>query len=168
MCLNPHEINGSARCSKFQPILKKSSLTSSNNTNNNDQKNSVDNLCDNAVLLQTLSASFSTIQIREYPITLGENPGGAKGPPITLDWKHDEGKTIVISLEEYEQKRSPRRNKTELYMPEYLRRWRLLERGVSMKEIHKATKNAESTRRKRKKTSQRFNDSNYGSNDTFG
>ena len=99
-----------------------------------------------------MSASFSTIQIREYPITLGNNPGGVEGPPITLDWVHDEEKTQLIPLEEYEENRPQRRNECELYMPEYLRRWRLLERGVTMKEMKKATKEANLYRQKRKRS----------------
>mmetsp|Transcript_3179 Transcript_3179/g.3540 ORF Transcript_3179/g.3540 Transcript_3179/m.3540 type:complete len:93 (+) Transcript_3179:1-279(+) len=57
--------------------------------------------------------------------------------------------TQVTTLDDYEDKRPPRRDEIEMYMPEYLRRWKLLERGVSMKEIHKATKDANRARKQR-------------------
>ena len=38
---------------------------------------------------KNLKASFSTLEIREYDITLGDNPGGSQGPPLTLDWKYN-------------------------------------------------------------------------------
>ena len=82
---------------------------------------------------QQHSASFTTIEIRQYDITLGANPGGFEGPPISLDWQHDEAKTIRTSLDEYERNRPPRRDENEMYLPECLRRWKLLEKGILMK-----------------------------------
>jgi len=155
MCLNPLKTTKSARSKKILPILRKPSLNSTTNTstNTNDKIPSDDNPLDNNMLPRR-SASFSTIQIREYPITLGNNPGGAKGPPITLEWKHDDEKTLVTSLEEYEKKRPPRRD--DLHIPECVRRWRLLEKGFSMREMRKASSDAEFTRRQRKKTIQQL------------
>lgn len=95
--------------------------------------------------------SFSTLEIREYPITLGDNPGGARGPPVSLDWKHDEDQTQVIPLETYEDMRSPRRSRSDLHMAENLRRWRLLrEKGYSLRELERASKAAEAVRKQRK------------------
>lgn len=99
------------------------------------------------------STSFSTLEIREYPITLGDNPGGAQGPPISLDWKHNKKHTQVVPLEDYEETRPQRRNRQEMHMPGNTRRWRLLrEKGVSVKEIEKATKAADTVRRQRRKS----------------
>lgn len=169
MCLSPRNTTRSARRSKFRPILKKSSLDSSTSTSSNEQISYDDKALDNNVPSRKVSASFSTIQIRQYPITLGNNPGGAQGPPITLGWKHDDEKTIFISLDEYEKERPPRRNESELYMPEYLRRWRLLDKGISMKEMQKAASDAEYTRRQRKKTIEESKlTSQYGVKDKIG
>jgi len=160
MCLSPLKTTRSVRRNKCGPILKKPSLNSttstSTNTNTKEEIISDDNPLDNNVPQRNLSASFSTIQIREYPITLGNNPGGLKGPPITLEWKHDDEKTLVISLEDYEKTRPPRRDESDLYIPEYLRRWRLLEKGFTMKEMQKAASDAKSTRQQRKKTIQKL------------
>lgn len=100
----------------------------------------------------TSNVKFATLEIREFPTALGDNPGGLVGPPITLDWKHDEERTVVVSLEEYESKREPRREEVELWIPECLRRWKLLDRGVSMRKMQKAAKKAEKTRKERKIT----------------
>jgi len=99
------------------------------------------------------STSFSTLEIREYAITLGDNPGGAQGPPISLDWEYDEDQTKLIPLEAYEDSRSPRRKRSEMHMAENLRRWRLLrEKGYTLKEMNRATKAAESVRKQRMKS----------------
>lgn len=31
---------------------------------------------------------FGSITLRHYPITLGDNPGGKAGPPLTIEWDH--------------------------------------------------------------------------------
>jgi len=99
------------------------------------------------------TTSFSTLKIREYPITLGDNPGGLRGPPISLDWGYDEEQTQVIPLETYEDTRPPRRKRAEMYIPDSLRRWRLLqERRCSLQEMDKAAKAAEVVRKQRKKS----------------
>lgn len=101
------------------------------------------------------TTSFSKIEIREYNITLGDNPGGAKGPPVSLDWKYNKSNSISLDLEDYEEKRPPRRTKTELYMQESIRKWRLMkEKGYSLKEMEKAAKTAEGIRKSRRKSLQ--------------
>jgi len=134
--------------SKSPAILKKATY----GRGSNDVR---ENTLMNTVKLKS-AASFSTLEIREYPITLGDNPGGVQGPPISLDWKHDEEKTILISLDEYEAKRLPRRCEIGMYLPECLRRWKLLDKGITMKAMLKATKAAECTRRHRRNTIQSF------------
>jgi len=143
-------------CNGTDPILKKQSF-SSNSTDDDGNTYSTSSLSSTSFSSDCAiqqSTSFSTVEIRHYPITLSNNPGGGQGPPISLDWKHDEEKTQVILLEVYEEKRSPRRDQTAMYMPEYLRRWKLLERGISMKDMHKATKDANWVRQQRKKSIQ--------------
>lgn len=109
---------------------------------------------ESTIRTNTSMVDFSTLEIREYPITLGNNPGGVQGPPICLDWKHEEEKTVFVSLDEYETKREPRRSENDLYIPECLRRWKLLEQGVSMRRMQKASKEADNVRKQRKKTIQ--------------
>jgi len=98
---------------------------------------------------------FSTIEIREYQTTLGDNPGGTQGPPISLDWDYSSDRTQMLALEEYEETRLPRRSESELHMNDRNRRWMLLrEKGFSLMDIHKATMAAESVRVQRRKSMQ--------------
>lgn len=131
------------RC-KSQSILKSSSIYNNSSS---------DILCDSPAPIKP-STSFSTLEIREYPITLGDNPGGAHGPPISLDWKHNKRLTRVIALEDYEEKRSQRRSRQEMHMAGDIRMWRLRENGNSIKEISKASSAADSVRRQRRKSIQ--------------
>jgi len=81
--------------------------------------------------------SFSNLEIREYPITLGDNPGGTMGPPISLDYQ--KGETQMVMLEDYENKRPPRRSLSELHITGDIRTLRLRqEHHVSGSEIDKA------------------------------
>jgi hypothetical protein len=91
---------------------------------------------------------FSTIEIRQYSITVGDNPGGRCGPPISLDWNYYN--ISKMNLSNYENCRGPRRNKSELYIPSKERMWTLLkEVGCSMEEIGYASSVAESIRKGR-------------------
>ena len=91
---------------------------------------------------------FSTIEIRQYSITVGDNPGGRCGPPISLDWNYFN--TSKMNLSNYENCRGPRRNKSELYIPSKERMWTLLKDvGCSMEEIKYASSVAESIRKGR-------------------
>ena len=97
--------------------------------------------------------SFSTLEIREYNITIGDNPGGCQGPPISLDWNYCPDSTVKMCIETYEEHRGQRRAKHEMYMPASIRMWTLTENlGYSMIEIMDASKAAESIRKDRAKS----------------
>mmetsp|Transcript_22364 Transcript_22364/g.27409 ORF Transcript_22364/g.27409 Transcript_22364/m.27409 type:complete len:171 (-) Transcript_22364:266-778(-) len=99
------------------------------------------------------NTSFSHIEIREYNITLGDNPGGVSGPPISLDWDYDEMKTQRFNLEQFEEMRPPRRSRGEMYMGGSVRTFRLIrESGLSKEDIKKAEKSAEEVRKQRQIT----------------
>lgn len=102
-----------------------------------------------------LKTSFSTLEIREYVITLGDNPGGCQGPPMTLDWGYNKKHTKVVALEDYERRRPPRRCKSGLHVPDNMRMC-LLERknGFSFRQLQKAAKNAELIRMQRRSSGQ--------------
>jgi len=69
---------------------------------------------------RTNAIRFSTIEVREFNCTLGDNPACSRGPPISLDWDYTVGEWI--SLDEYEAKRNPRRTRRELFMSTSTRR----------------------------------------------
>mmetsp|Transcript_16772 Transcript_16772/g.31781 ORF Transcript_16772/g.31781 Transcript_16772/m.31781 type:complete len:521 (+) Transcript_16772:89-1651(+) len=97
--------------------------------------------------------SFSTLEIREYNVTIGDNPGGKQGPPLSLDWDYCQDRTIRIDIDRYEQMRAPRRKKHEMYMPGSIRMWTLMKYlGFSLREIEDASKAADVIRKKREKS----------------
>jgi hypothetical protein len=94
--------------------------------------------------------SFSTLQIREYPICVGDNPAVTMGVPITIDWIHDS--EVVCTVEEYEEVRPISRSMLELRMPNRCRVNLLRRLGFSRLEILEGTKQANITRYRRKRT----------------
>uniref|UniRef100_A0A7S3Q4G1 Uncharacterized protein n=1 Tax=Chaetoceros debilis TaxID=122233 RepID=A0A7S3Q4G1_9STRA len=95
--------------------------------------------------------SFSTLEIREYNVTIGDNPGGSHGPPISLDW--DYSTEMKICIDKYEKIRPPRRTRSQMYMTGSIRMWTLMkDLGYSMREIKEAAKDAELVRKKRQKS----------------
>jgi len=104
-----------------------------------------------------LSTSFSTLEIREYDITLGDNPGGCQGPPVTLDWDYNKRQTKVIPVEEYEEKRPPRRCRSGMHMPDNMRMQILLRhKGFTLTQVKRATRDAKLIRMQRRKSSQYY------------
>lgn len=93
---------------------------------------------------------FSTLTIREYPRTLGDNVC-VMGAPISLDWKFQE--ESVFELEEYEEAcQYTRRTQAELKMPSKYRDKLLRASGFSAKEIQDAVRKSNIARNQRKRT----------------
>jgi hypothetical protein len=98
-----------------------------------------------ANLREGRSVHFDHIEIREYPILLGANPGGSRGPPLTIEW--NSFRTTKIRVDEYEESRaSHRRHLGELRTtPKY--RVDLLKRlGVTVLDMYTAARDAERVR----------------------
>lgn len=118
--------------------------------------------CESSSAATTISASkngmkrvisFSTIEIREYNITLGDNPGGQNGPPVSLDWNYNKNLTQVLNVDLYEETRPPRRSRREMHMGSSVRNYLLIrEQGFSLQDIRKAAKSAAAIRKQRHKT----------------
>ena len=54
-------------------------------------------MCDSdSRITNTKGVHFATVQVREYPIILGDNPC-TSGPPITLDWIYEDA-AVTSSL----------------------------------------------------------------------
>eukprot|EP00540_Astrosyne_radiata_P017902 CAMPEP_0116834148 /NCGR_PEP_ID=MMETSP0418-20121206/6831_1 /TAXON_ID=1158023 /ORGANISM="Astrosyne radiata, Strain 13vi08-1A" /LENGTH=346 /DNA_ID=CAMNT_0004463677 /DNA_START=27 /DNA_END=1067 /DNA_ORIENTATION=+ len=80
--------------------------------------------------------SFSDLTIREYPLSLGDNPSCALGPPVSMSWDHIHEETM--DMEEYESQRQKRR--TRLWMSGRVRRALLLGQGYSPSQMQAAMK----------------------------
>lgn len=98
------------------------------------------------------SVQFSDITIREYPIVLGDNPGGRKGPPLSIAWRHDN--EVTVEVEKFERLRPNRRTKEEMIMPEHVRTDRLRQAGYSKLEIMRLTKPVNVARAQRRRTNE--------------
>ena len=123
-------------------ILKKSSHDKSN--------------LQNAVPLnQNRNVSFSSLEIKEFNMTLGNHPSATSGPPVMLDWDSELNKRVV-NLDEYEQMRSPRRQRRQLKLS-YRDRKGILEeqRGFSTEEVNEAWAEALKIRQQRHETLRR-------------
>jgi hypothetical protein len=103
---------------------------------------------------------FSDVTVREYPIIIGDNPGGVKkGPPLTIAWLSVS--SISMSLDTYEQTQEPRRTELELQMTVSDRVIMLRNLGFSRNDINLATKEAYTARMKRKETRANLDDSDH-------
>eukprot|EP00978_Attheya_sp_CCMP212_P040369 scaffold219634_cov56-Attheya_sp.AAC.2 len=113
--------------------------------------------------------TIDSLQIREYPRCLGINPSVSTGPPLTIGWQYrnatpsgsnkknsEQGKEKerVISVDEYEELRGVRREKSEMLVPASAREEMLAEWGHSRMEMNMASKAGMLDRSRRDKSAQ--------------
>lgn len=96
------------------------------------------------------NVQFSQLQIREYPIEIGDNPGAASGPSLSIGWSHFS--EVELSIDEYESQRPHRRFRLEMLVPPDTRFERLRSAGFSRKEIMSATRPVNIIRQQRRRT----------------
>ena len=100
------------------------------------------------------SVSFSNLEIREYDVTLGDNPSCSFGPPVSLGWDFRDAQ--VVPLEKYErarEKKCPRRNPRQLVLSYNVRKYLLLKTaGYTKAELREAMKEVERIKNQRKMT----------------
>jgi hypothetical protein len=96
---------------------------------------------------------FSTIEIRQYEICVGDNPSVRDGVPIAITWTHCN--TFSFLVNEYERKRnSDRRPQSKLKMSASVRNKLLIRSGVPEGEIHAGTLDARRSHARREWTKQ--------------
>lgn len=101
------------------------------------------------------NVSFSSLEVREYSITLGDNPSVSRGAPISLSWNYNEGKSI--DLEEFETIRGPRRTRGQMVMGSNYRNHLLKEAaGFSRQEIKEAAEKVNKIKKNRNKSISRL------------
>lgn len=95
---------------------------------------------------------FGQVIINEHPMIVGVNPGGTKGPPITIGWTAVTSATV--NLDDYETMREGhRRFQHQMLMPKGEREFILRKRlGFSQAELNQATKAANIVRAQRRAT----------------
>jgi hypothetical protein len=114
--------------------------------------------------------TIDSLQIREYPRCLGVNPSTSTGPPLTIGWQYrnatpsgsnkknsdqaKEKEERVISVDEYEELRGARREKSEMLVPASAREDMLAEWGHSRMEMNMASKAVMVDRSRRDRSAQ--------------
>jgi hypothetical protein len=79
------------------------------------------------------SVDFSTIEVRTYPIIMGDNPSVSSGPPFTIDWDHLDAEEIDLS--DYEILKPEKRPREQLLLPARVRESWLRSQGYARSEI---------------------------------
>eukprot|EP00979_Chaetoceros_neogracilis_P010820 scaffold2612_cov267-Chaetoceros_neogracile.AAC.13 len=70
----------------------------------------------NSQTTRTSVVSFDRVNVRSYPIVLGDNPSVSKGAPISIDWQHF--RQDNSDIDKYEEARQDaRRSKTQMRIP---------------------------------------------------
>jgi len=119
-----------------------------NNNNDNIDRESVD-VGDSIDL--SLSVSFGHVQVREYPIILGDNTAVTEGPPLSIDWNFNTD-VEEYTVEQYEATSPVKRSIQEMIMPVKYRMECLIRCGVSTKDIHKRVQEVDIKRKERLET----------------
>uniref|UniRef100_A0A6V2EEG0 Uncharacterized protein n=1 Tax=Ditylum brightwellii TaxID=49249 RepID=A0A6V2EEG0_9STRA len=123
--------------------------------------------------------TFTHVEIREYPIILGNNPATTYGPSVELGWEyayppcqqqqqqqHDNAnnkeqstpeQSCHIKINDYEKQRQTQRKTTaskpyKLYLSPIRRETMLANANYTKKEIQKATRSKDAARRQRSAT----------------
>ena len=102
------------------------------------------------------TVSFSQLEIKEFKMSLGDHPCSSTGPPVMLDWQSPPTLERVVSLDEYERMRSPRRKRNKLRLT-YRERKSVLEdqQGFTTEEVNQAWAEAIKIRQQRHETLKR-------------
>lgn len=95
--------------------------------------------------------SFDQVEIREYPVILGNNPASHYGPSIELGWEYNIPEATPMPVDKYERTRQPQRLKKQkyLYLSQVKREDILKQGGYPEKELKKAVQEKQRARRHR-------------------
>ena len=94
------------------------------------------------------TVSFSNLEIREYDVAISDHPSCSFGPPVQLSWEYKQKE--IVPVDSYEQSRSPRRERRDLVLSYYDRRFLLIKQaGYSKKEIKQTMLEVERVKRER-------------------
>ena len=89
-------------------------------------------LLETAKEMDEIHVTFQNIEIRNYDITLGDNPSCTYGPPVSLDWHY--AKAQNMPLDDYEKARGTRRKSNQMQMNALYRR-RMLTKDFTVDEM---------------------------------
>jgi hypothetical protein len=93
------------------------------------------------------NVSFAKIHVRDYELTVGDNPAVGYGAPVSLDWTYVEHDPL--ELDQYEDNRPKRRNPQQMHLNSVQREHILQLHNFSSDDIKKAKRDAERIQRQR-------------------
>lgn len=94
------------------------------------------------------SVSFATIHVRDYALTVGDNPACRYGAPVSLDWSYAEH--AALAVDRYEDARPARRNARQMHLSAHQRRHILLAwHGATTEQLADAQRAAQRVQRQR-------------------
>ena len=112
---------------------------------------------DEAIVISSSNKNvrFENVDIREFKMTLGNHPSATSGPPVMLD-SETFAPRKVMTLDQYESTRPPRRKRRQLKLSLQQRHNILVkERGFAFEEVKSAWQEALEIRKQRKETLER-------------
>jgi hypothetical protein len=102
---------------------------------------------------KTKSVSFGNIEVREYPMVLGDNPSCRDGLPVSLGWEY--AQLCLMDVDDYEHDRPPRR-----CLGDFVLRWmdrrQIVKRIASTQELLTATSKVKKAQLQRERTIRRL------------
>ncbi len=111
------------------------------------------------------SVQFDKVEIREYSITLGDNPACSSGPPISLGWLYS-NEELCLPLEHYEQHRDGQRRVIhEMKVPSHMRHEMLRAWNISTSDMIRVQSECQAVQKQRSRTAQKFQ--TYGKSGNF-
>ena len=86
------------------------------------------------------SVSFSVVEVRKYPITIGANPSVSRGVPRTIEWDHLEDETERHHINAYERTYPERKRGEELLLDGVTRAKMLQDLGFTKTQLMEGIK----------------------------
>ncbi|KAL3924886.1 MAG: hypothetical protein SGILL_000766 [Bacillariaceae sp.] len=101
---------------------------------------------------ELLKVSFDTVDVRYYERILDLNPAVTNGAAIGIGWRYKRGGSHAV--EDWESKRGPIRDASELVLPRHVRESLLKDLGYTQQDIATAVRSIFKAKNKRKQTVQ--------------
>jgi len=99
---------------------------------------------------EATNVRFGSIQVREYPQILGDNPACTDGPSLSIGWEYQQ--LPSLSVNQFEKIRCRRINKRGLLLSRKTREGRLRSMGYSQHEIASAVRSGNKIRTQRQQS----------------
>mmetsp|Transcript_18582 Transcript_18582/g.46088 ORF Transcript_18582/g.46088 Transcript_18582/m.46088 type:complete len:218 (-) Transcript_18582:194-847(-) len=141
----------SKSCSDVTPIVDRRAFL----TKKKSSLRSLDNSSTRRLEMGDLNVRFSSVAVRDYSMTIGDNPSVSRGVPISLGWEYD--KEHSYDINKFEDDRcGERRESEELKLPSLQRVQLLKTMGYSRGEIKEQTKEVQKVKDERFSTRRRI------------